>query len=193
MKRRIASAAVLIVSALCGSASAQPTNQFGIDFKPGQASTYVDTRPDWQEEESKLPAYPQTGNLIEFSVSALSSFRFFVDAESITAGADGIVRYTLVARSSSGTENVSFNGLRCSTGEHKLFANGRTSDQTWVTLRDGQWKALEPKAVTRQHYALMRDFFCPSAVAILSRAEGVDALRRGMHPNATSNFSNFAR
>ena len=193
MKRRIASAAVLIASALCGSALAQPTNQFGPDFKPGEASTYVDTRPDWREGETNLPAYPQPGNLIEFSASALSSFRFFVDAESIAPRADGIVRYTLVARSSSGSENVSFNGLRCRTGEHKLFANGRTSDKTWVTLRDSQWRQLQPKTVTRQHFALMRDFFCPGSVAILSRDEGVDALRRGIHPNAISNHTNFAR
>lgn len=193
MTRRIASAAALIVSTLCGSAWAQPTNQFGTDFKPGEASKYVDTRPDWEEGESQLPAYPQPGNLIEFAVSALSDFRFFVDAESITAGKDGVVRYTLVARSSSGTENVSFNALRCRTGEHKVFANGRTSDQTWVTMRDSQWRELQPKTVTRQHFALMRDFFCPAAVAILSRAEGIDALRRGMHPNAISNYSNFAR
>ena len=193
MTPRIALAAALIVSTLCGSGWAQPTNQFGTEFKPGEASKYVDTRPDWEEGESKLPAYPQPGNLIEFAVSALSNFRFFVDAESITAGKDGIVRYTLVARSSSGTENVSFNGLRCRTGEHKVFANGRTSDQTWVTMRDSQWRELQPKTVTRQHLALMRDFFCPGAVAIRSRAEGIDALRRGMHPNAISNFSNFAR
>ena len=120
-----------------------------------------------------------------------TSFRFFVDSQSIDIGG-GVVRYTLVARSQSGSESISFNGLRCKTGSHRAYATAR-SDKTWSRIRDSEWRELQPKTVTRQHFALMRDFFCPGAVAILSRAEGIDALRRGMHPNAISNHTNFAR
>jgi CNP1-like family len=184
MRQHVALAAAVACAALAGSAFAQPNNQFGPDFKPGEASPYVDSRPDWKEGDSALPAYPQASNLIEYAASALSSFRFFVDAESITPGSDGIVRYTLVGRSSSGTENVSFNGLRCRTAEHKLFASGRASDKTWVPVRDSQWKVLEAKTYNSQHLVLMRDFFCPAAVPIMTRAEGIDALRKGFHPHA---------
>lgn len=184
MRQRFALAAALACAALAGSASAQPNNPFGPDFKPGDISPYVDSRPDWKEGDTVLPAYPQASNLIEFSAGALSSFRFFVDAESISPGADGIVRYTLVARSSSGNDNVSFSGLRCKTAEHRLFANGRTSDKTWVPQRDSPWKVVEVKAYNRQHLVLMRDFFCPAAVPIMTRAEGIDALRKGFHPHA---------
>src|SRR6185503_11983260 len=117
-----------------------------------------------------------------------TNFRFFVDSESIQVGG-GVVRYTLVARSPSGSENVSFDGLRCKTGSHRAYATGR-SDKSWSKFRDSQWRELQPKTVTRQHFALMRDFFCPGAVTIMSRNEGVDALRRGMHPNAISNHTN---
>lgn len=119
-------------------------------------------------------------------VSAINSFRFFVDADSIVAGSDGVIRYTLVARSSSGTDNLSFNGLHCKSNEHRLYATGRTSDKTWVVTRDSGWKEVQPKTVTRQHLVLMRDFFCPAAVPIMTREEGIDALRRGIHPHAIS-------
>jgi len=143
---------------------------------------------EWQEGEVKLPDYPKPENLIEFEASMATNFRFFVDSQSIDVGG-GVVRYTLVARSPSGAENISFDGLRCKTSSQRVYAIARP-DKTWAKLRDSQWKELQPKTVTRQHFALMRDFFCPGAVPIMSRNEGVDALRRGMHPNAISNHTN---
>jgi hypothetical protein len=146
---------------------------------------------DWQEGEVKMPAFPKPENLIEFEASKATSFRFFVDSQSIGVGG-GVVRYTLVARSQSGSESISFDGLRCKTGSHRVYAIAHP-DKAWSMVRDSQWRELQPKTVTRQHFALMRDFFCPGAVAILSPNEGIDALRRGMHPNAISNHADYAR
>jgi len=178
----------MIATALfCTNALAQSKNQFSPDYKPGDSPGYIDNRTEWREERLKLPAYPKQEDLAEFTVSALNSFRFFVDTKSIQPAADGTVRYTLVARSSSGVENVSFNGLRCGTGEHRLFANGRPADQSWSEVRDSKWKVVEVRTITRQHLVLMRDFFCPGAVAIYTAAEGIDALKHGYHPHAVSN------
>ena len=54
---------------------------------------------DWKEIELKLPALPKADALIEFFVSSATSFKFFVAPLSLSVGADGVVRYTLVARS----------------------------------------------------------------------------------------------
>lgn len=194
MKRRGALIGALIAAltaaALNGGAWAQANNQFSPDFKPENLYRGpADSAGDWQESDLKLPAYPKPENLIEYEVISVRSFRFFVDADSIAPGRDGIVRYTLVARSGSGTENVSFNGFRCRNGEQKVYATGRTSDKSWSTLRDSQWKVVEGKSIMRQNLALMRDFFCPGSVPIETRAEGIDALKRGAHPNAISNHS----
>ncbi len=140
---------------------------------------------DWKEAEVPLPAYPKPENLIEFEAVATGNFQFFVDSQSLVAGTDGAVRYTLVARSSSGAENVTFNGLRCKTDAHKVYATGR-SDKTWVPVPNSEWKALQQKSAGRQHIVLMRDFFCPAGVPILSRDEGIDALKKGIHPHAVS-------
>ncbi|MBI3372252.1 MAG: CNP1-like family protein [Betaproteobacteria bacterium] len=138
---------------------------------------------DWQEIGIKLPAFPQADRLLEFYVSATTTFRFFIDPLTLAAGDDGVIRYVLVARSSSGVENVWFEGIRCKSGEFKQYATGR-SDGSWVARRGAPWIAIDPKTMNRQHQALRREFFCPNNDPITSAAEGIDALRRGGHPNA---------
>ncbi len=160
----------------CAGTLAQPKSDWEIKLEERE----------WKEGEIKLPAYPKPENLIEFEMLGTGTFRYFIDAESLVAGEDGAVRYTLLARSASGVENVSFNGVRCKTSAHKLYATGR-SDKTWVEARNSDWKDLGAKTAARVHVLLMRDFFCPAGVPIMSRAEGVDALRNGIHPNAVSN------
>lgn len=137
---------------------------------------------DWKEQAVKLPPYPEPARLVEFYVSAAASFRFYIDAASLSVGDDGVVRYALVARSPSGSDNVSFEGIRCRNGHYRVYAYGR-ADRTWVA-RDTEWKAIEPKTMNRQHQALRREYFCPQSVPISSAAEGIDALKRGGHPFA---------
>lgn len=129
-----------------------------------------------------LPAYPRASGLLPFFVSAASDFRFFVDAASLSVGGDGVVRYTLVARSPQGADSVSFEGMRCDTREVRGYATGR-ADGTW-SRRDTPWRKIESRSVQRWHNALAAEYFCPGNIPILSPAEGADALRRGGHPRA---------
>lgn len=131
------------------------------------------------EESVALPAYPGERELIEFFVAATSEFRFFIDPASISVGNDGVVRYTLVARSAAGAQNVSFEGMRCRTGEMRIYALGR--DGGWVKS-PGDWRAIQPRSVQRWHNALYREYFCPQKEPIASRQEGIESLRRGGHP-----------
>lgn len=133
--------------------------------------------PAAEQQREALPTPPATrGELIEFFVAATSEFRFFVDAASLSVGSDGIVRYVLVARSSAGTENVSFEGMRCATREVRIYALGR--DAAWVG-RETDWRAIQPRSVQRWHNELYREYFCPQREPIASAAEGVQALRAG--------------
>jgi hypothetical protein len=125
------------------------------------------------EEGLTLPGYPR--ELVEFPVAATSEFRFFVDPASLSVGADGIVRYTLVARSSAGAQNVSYEGMRCATGEVRVYAVGRGRD--WI-VRESEWRAIRPG----WHSTLYREYFCPVRQPIASREEGVRALERGGVP-----------
>jgi hypothetical protein len=134
---------------------------------------------DWREREVVLPAYPKREALIPFFVSAATEFAFFVDGASLSTADDGVVRYTLVARSRQGAETVSYEGIRCSSGEFRIYATGAGS--TW-TRRDMPWRKIEPRSIQRWHNALQREYFCPFGEPIASAAEGVNALRRGDHP-----------
>lgn len=183
----------LALALLCWGVFAQADNPFDSGYKPREAGIDVPGRdePEWKEGELKLPPFPSPENLLEFEVRGAGSFRFFVDAESITIGEDKIVRYVSVARSRTGVESVSFDGLRCSTVSHRVYATGRSADRSWAIVRSGDWKKLSLGAPGRQHLVLMRDFFCPSGFTIATRKEGVSALRAGSHPDAASNHSDF--
>ena len=135
-------------------------------------------RPDLGEEQPTAPpAYPRSDTLIEFGVSG-SEFRFYIDGATLSVGSDGIVRYVLVARSPSGVDNVSFEGMRCA-GEYRPYALGRP-DGTWAPS-PGRWRATQ-----RWHRALLHEYFCPQTQPIRDAAEGVQALRQGGHPFARS-------
>lgn len=137
----------------------------------------LDEERNWLEIESAPPSLPLREERLPFFVSSASDFRFFVDRPSISVGKDGVVRYTLIALSPLGAENVSFEGVRCKSREHKTYATGR-ADGSW-SRREGPWR----RATQLWQHALRVEYFCPQGVPIATAAEGIDALRRGGHPN----------
>lgn len=176
---------MLLAAAL--PAAAQRTND------PRDART--SGKSDWeiqQEERERdakegavaLPAPPRPEALVEFFVSSASSFRFFIDAPSLSVTPDGVVRYTLVARSASGHDNVSYEGIRCRTNTYKVYAYA--SANAW-SRTDSDWKEIEPRSVQRWHNELRARYFCPLGLPILTADEGMRALRAGGHPLIPAN------
>ena len=47
----------------------------------------------WKEIEANIPAYPKTKDLIRVEPGSEISHRFYVDAASVTVGADGVARF----------------------------------------------------------------------------------------------------
>ena len=156
--------------------AAQPVRDEKNDWEKDQ-----DLR-NWKELDLKLPAYPGDKGLIELQVQGTNRFRFYIDPESLAVGPDGVVRYTLVARSPSGVANVSYEGIRCYTREYKTFAFG--NDGRW-SARDSEWRRIESKSTNSWHYELRVNYFCPDTRPIRTPAEGVNALRSGGHPEAS--------
>lgn len=148
--------------------------QFEADF---------DEEKPWLELQAQLPSYPKAENLIPFQVSPAIDNRYFVDTASISVGDDGVVRYTVVVKTSGGATNVSFEGVRCATRERKLYAFGR-ADDTWSRARSSKWERIEPASQSAHQLILYHDFFCPDLGMVKTQKEAVDALKRGMHPAA---------
>lgn len=147
----------------------------------GFDSEYEEKR--WEEIEAQIPAFPAAEGLLAFYVSATTENRFMVDRESIAVGADGVVRYTLVVTSLSGAQNVSYEGLRCSSVERRLYAFGR-SDKTWSKARSNQWTKIQESTLNRHHSALYYEYFCPNGNIVRDAEEARGALRSGGHPSA---------
>ncbi|MFN3883870.1 MAG: CNP1-like family protein [Rhodocyclaceae bacterium] len=149
------------------------------------AALFADEDPDapkWEEEVPQLPASPSDANLHEFYVSATTPHRYFIDTASLAVGKDGVVRYTLVVRTQGGIDNVTFEGMRCSTREYKIYATGH-ADGTWRPVRRSEWRPIRNNPTYRHHAALWHDFFCPIGNPIATPEEGRDALRLGKHPS----------
>ncbi len=181
MKRLRLFVALAALSATAGIVAAQNTNELPTGGSGAHKSDWEreQERRNWKEGEVPLPAYPKAEGLIEFTAGPDSRFRFFIDPASLSLSADGVVRYTLIARSASGFANVSYEGMRCSPASYKVYALGH--EGRW-TLRESEWRAIRGGSVQRWHAELSADFFCPKSGSILSADEGLDALRKGGHP-----------
>ena len=133
----------------------------------------------WTELEIKLPPLPKPENLLQFEPSAASGNRYYIDATSILIGDDGAVRYTLVIRSPSGVDNISYEGIRCDTVEQKYYAFGRR-DGTWSPSRSSVWRLIEYKELNRQHGVLYSSYFCPDGSPILSAKDAINRFKYGV-------------
>jgi len=169
--RRLAFAALLLCATQAAAQS--DTSPWKSDWERSRETI------DWQEGRVVLPPLPR-GELIEFFVSSATSFKFFIDPQSLSVGADGAVRYTMVVLSPSGARTVSYEGMRC--GQPALYRSYAFEYRdTWMKNTRADWRPVEPKAVQRWHNVLAHDFFCPNFLAIRTPAEGLEALRDGRH------------
>ncbi len=135
------------------------------------------------EVQVPLPQYPKPENYLPFQVSATTPFAFYVDAKSVSVDTDGVVRYSVIGKSSDGALNISFEGMRCAERQVRVYAVGR-SDNTWSEARNPRWEAIRLDARNAQRAVLYSDFFCPGSVGIATADEGVRALKNRGNPRA---------
>jgi hypothetical protein len=147
----------------------------------GKFEYEFDEEKPWSEIEAQLPPYPKEENLLPLFVSAATDNKFFVDAASISTGDDGVVRYTMIVKSSAGASNVSFEGMRCASRERKLYAFGR-KEGAWSRARFAKWEPIRYQDRNRHHHMLYDDFFCPNGIIVKNPQEAVDLLKRSLRP-----------
>lgn len=139
--------------------------------------------PAWSEMKSLPPAFPKPEDYLPLQVKTTTSFSFAVDAKSVSVDKDGVVRYSLIAKSTEGVLNVSYEGIRCATREFRVFAYGRP-DNTWSETRIARWQPIPQDERNTQRSTLQSDFFCPAGRIVDTPDEAVKALAAGMHPRA---------
>ncbi|MDR0577231.1 MAG: CNP1-like family protein [Candidatus Accumulibacter sp.] len=133
----------------------------------------------WQEIEIQLPPFPEDENLIPFKVGAITDKRFLIDGKSISVGGDEVIRYSVIIISSAGAKNIGFEGMRCSTGERRVYAFGH-SDGTWSKARNSKWTAIRGGS-NDYPVALYTDYFCPvGQPTVMTPEDAIRALRYGV-------------
>jgi hypothetical protein len=138
---------------------------------------FDEDKKSWKEIEARIPPYPKPENLVRVQTGAATPHQFFLDANSLTLGEDGVMRYTVVVKTAGGANNVTFEGMRCETREQKLYAVGHT-DNTWVRARDPKWQRIVLRDLTPHHHTLYYDYFCPERIRATPPKQALEALRR---------------
>lgn len=125
--------------------------------------------PDWKEVEAPPPAPLRTDRLIRLELPG-STLRFGVDPASVVLTSDGVVRYVVVATSDTGAVNAFYEGIRCSTGETRLYAR-HNPDKGWVPVKDAQWRSLQEARPSRHSLVIARTGACVGGAPNQSAAQ----------------------
>jgi len=162
-------AGVFAMLAACGAQAQEQWSQWVIDFDEGKKP--------WKEIEAKIPAYPRNENLIPFEAVKATGHQYFVDAQSLSLGEDGVVRYVLVIRAAGGATNVTFEGMRCETREQKYYAVAQPGGG-WNRARNPQWRPIRQQEVS-QHGTLFDEYFCAERFRPATPGQAIQRLKYG--------------
>ena len=162
MLRRFLALAVLAGACLAASAQLLPAD------------------PDWKELDAPPPPALRTTGLIPLEVPG-STLRFGIDPDSVAIGADRVVRYVVVATSSTGAVNAMYEGLRCNTGEVRIFAR-HNPDSGWVAVQGSLWQPLHSVPNSRYSLQVARTGACLGHAPTGNAAQIVRDLRSGVDP-----------
>jgi CNP1-like family len=140
------------------------------------AQGYTDAA-DWKEVDVPPPPAFDMGKLVTFEVTRGSALTYGVDPASVTISkADSVVRYVMVAYSASGANNVSYDGLRCSTGEVKTYAR-YTPDGRWEPVADPKWRSVFDITTPKHSQRFARAGACDSSAPVGTVKELVAKLK----------------
>jgi hypothetical protein len=180
---------VFLVLLLFGSYSAFAAKErtFIDEAEPTVPSSIKDAEP-WKEIRAPLPPWPKDSDLIEFQLDSPSPFRYYIDGQNLTIGADEVVRYTLVAESSSGSRNLSVEGLRCTPkGVFQVYAYG--SRGSFQPLQETDWLRIQDQPGDELHRELHRHFLCgPLTFQPRPKKDMIRALRGRVSERENSGF-----
>lgn len=137
----------------------------------------------WKEGDNKIPDYPQNNDLLEVSgPPAYQNYQYLLDGKNLQVGADGVVRYSIVIRSPAGSDNVMYEGLRCTTSQVKAYAYGSTDmdgRKKFIPRQNANWKPVSSSGVSGYSESLAVNYFCDHNGAILKRHEIIQNIKYG--------------
>ena len=112
-----------------------------------------------ENEFATLPETSAPATWTKFKAQRFIQHETALDPSSISVGGDGITRYTLLVRTARGIDNVSYEGIRCSTQEWKMYATGRP-DGGWSRTPAPRWQRIEQSGLNAIRYTLWDEYVC---------------------------------
>lgn len=116
--------------------------------------------PPWKEATVAPPPKFSTDQLQAFEVSVGAALSYGIDPKTLSVGEDDVVRYVMVARSSSGALNVLYQGVRCQTGEVKTYGRWNNNASTWNVSAKEEWHPLSFSGFARPAMILASQGIC---------------------------------
>ncbi|WP_026224785.1 CNP1-like family protein [Methyloversatilis thermotolerans] len=119
-----------------------------------------------KEDDYEPPALASGVKWQEYYLNASTRNEYFVARDFISIGQDGAIRYVSRVVSSNGTENIAAEGIRCSTGERRVYAT-LNSRKEWVAVRGSRWLPIGGgNRLNSYAFALYSDYMCSAEVAV---------------------------
>lgn len=140
------------------------------------AQLFTPDNPDWKESDVPPPPAFDSAKLIPVEVSQSSGLSFGVDPATIKITPEGIVRYVVVASSRSGAINAMYEGVRCATGNVRVYAR-YNRDSGWSPAANSTWQSLFASQATRYSLMIARAGICRGNAPNLSVEQTVRDLR----------------
>ena len=119
---------------------------------------------EWTEEQVPPPPVFSLDHLIALDMPQPVSLQIGVDPETISVGADGVVRYVIVMRNTSGSTNAVYEGLRCISDEVRTYARLGSSGQ-WSLIQNPVWKSVNDNMPSHHALAFARQGGCQDRLA----------------------------
>ncbi len=114
---------------------------------------------EWKEGEVALPDKYEEHNLREFQIDNSSGrFRYYIDSNSLQTTKDGVSRFILVIRSSSGVDNSTYEGIRCGEREYRVYAYGDKAG--FKAMPGSSWKPISKSGYENYRHILYNDLIC---------------------------------
>lgn len=116
----------------------------------------------WKEGGTALPPLPADENLVEVPLTGLpENLTAYTELSSIALSErDEVTRYWLIIKGKDSGYNATYEGLRCTTFEYKVYAYGnRQSQQPVKPMPNAVWRSVSAD-VSKYRRDLVKSIFC---------------------------------
>ena len=136
----------------------------------------------WSEDTVPPPPRFSTDQLVPIDMPPYVTLRVGIDPETLFVGTDGVVRYVVVMRNSTGSEQAAYEGILCTKGEVKTYARFGAMGK-WTAVEQPQWRPMTDNLGSRHAYAIAQQGGCDSRLA-RHRDNILQALKRRQQGNS---------